>query len=194
MPDVDLDFFDRDSVLENFKHIRASRLDKGEMKKHNTGVYLHDAPVNPFTGNCTIDHKEADERGYFKLDMLNVHIYEKVKNEEHLNTLLNKEPLWELLEHEDFVKNVFHLSEHVDVLRTLKPKNIEELAAVLAIIRPAKRHLLKEQWTTIQKEVWIKPTDGSYYFKKAHAVAYAHAIVVHMNLLCEMVSQQRAGS
>ena len=35
------------------------------------------------------------------------------------------------------------------------------------------------------KEVWIKPTDGSYYFKKAHAFAYAVSVVVHMNLICE---------
>lgn len=185
MPDIDLDFFDRDSVLEKFQHIKASRLEKDELKKHNTGVYFHNAPLDPFTERCTLDHKVADERGYFKIDMLNVHIYEKVKSEEHLNTLLNKEPVWELLEHEDFVKNVFHLSEHVDVLQCLKPKTIEELAAVLAIIRPAKRHLLNEPWTTIQKEVWTKPIDGAYYFKKAHAVAYAHAIVVHMNLICE---------
>jgi len=36
--------------------------------------------------------------------------------------------------------------------------------------------------------VWKKPSDGSYYFKKAHAVAYAHAIVVQMNLICEQVT------
>ena len=38
--------------------------------------------------------------------------------------------------------------------------------------------------------VWTKPEDGSYYFKKAHAVAYAHAIVVHMNLLCEQLNEE----
>jgi len=32
------------------------------------------------------------------------------------------------------------------------------------------------------QEVWVKPTDGSYFFKKSHAVAYAQAIVVQMNL------------
>ena len=39
------------------------------------------------------------------------------------------------------------------------------------------------------EEVWTKPTDGAYYFKKAHAVAYAHAIVVQMNLICEQLQQ-----
>ena len=31
---------------------------------------------------------------------------------------------------------------------------------------------------------FLKKEEG-YFFKKAHAVAYAHAIVVHMNLICE---------
>jgi len=34
-------------------------------------------------------------------------------------------------------------------------------------------------------QVWIKPNDDSYFFKKAHAFAYAVSVVVHMNLLCE---------
>ena len=67
----------------------------------------------------------------------------------------------------------------------MRPTSIEQLAAVLAMIRPAKRHLIGRTWQDIMTEVWKKPSDGSYYFKKAHAVAYAHAIVVHMNLLCE---------
>jgi hypothetical protein len=43
------------------------------------------------------------------------------------------------------------------------------------------------------KEVWTKPSDGSYYFKKAHAVAYAHAVVVQINLICEQLQQQVGG-
>jgi len=62
---------------------------------------------------------------------------------------------------------------------------VEQLAAVLAMIRPAKRHLIGQDWTTIMEEVWTKPTNDEYYFKKAHAVSYAMAVVVHMNLLCE---------
>ena len=54
----------------------------------------------------------------------------------------------------------------------------------MAIIRPAKRQLMYKDWTDIMKDVWIKPsTDGSYFFKKSHAVAYAQAIVVQMNLI-----------
>jgi hypothetical protein len=182
MPDIDIDFADRDVVLSKIQH-RVAKLDSD--KKHNTGVYVTEIPHNPVDNLSTIDYKTAEERGYFKLDFLNVSIYKDVRDEEHLVELMNQEPVWELLEHKDFVDNVFHLSGHEDVLRTLQPRNVEQLAAVLAIIRPAKRHLANETWETIMKKVWTKPEDGAYYFKKAHAVSYAMAVVVHMNLLCE---------
>lgn len=185
MPDIDIDFANRDVVLTKIQH-RVAKLDT--QKKHNTGVYVTEIPHNPVDNLSTIDYKTAEERGYFKLDFLNVSIYKDVKNETHLNELMNKEPLWDLLEHQEFVDQVFHLSGHSELLKKLKPTNVEQLAATLAIIRPAKRHLVDETWTTILKEVWIKPTDGTYYFKKAHAVSYAIAVVVHMNLLTEKFS------
>jgi hypothetical protein len=37
-------------------------------------------------------------------------------------------------------------------------------------------------------EIWTKPDGDEYYFKKAHAVAYAHVIVVQMNLICEQLT------
>ena len=185
MPDIDIDFADRNVVLDKIKH-RVAKLDTG--KKHNTGIYTTEIPHNPVDNLSTIEHKTAEDRGYFKLDFLNVSIYKNVKDENHLNQLIRKEPLWELLEHKDFVDQVFHLSGHDDLLKRLKPTSVEQLAATLAIIRPAKRYLASENWTTIMKEVWIKPTDGEYYFKKAHAVSYAMACVVHMNLICESMS------
>jgi len=74
----------------------------------------------------------------------------------------------------------------------MKPKDIESLAACLAIIRPAKKHLLGKSWTEVLQDVWTKPTTNEYYFKKAHAVAYAMAIVVQMNLICEGISYEYA--
>tara|TARA_B100000424_G_scaffold271733_1_gene276358 strand:+ start:5269 stop:5829 length:561 start_codon:yes stop_codon:yes gene_type:complete len=182
MPDIDIDFANRNDILNKIQH-RVAKLDTG--KKHNTGVYVTEIPHNPVDKLCTIDYKNAEDRGYFKLDFLNVSIYDKIENEEHLQLLMNKEPMWELLEHKDFVDKVFHISGHDKLLKQLQPTSIEQLAAVLAIIRPAKRHLAKESWNTILEEVWIKPEDGEYYFKKAHAFAYAVSVVVHMNLICE---------
>ena len=184
MPDIDIDFADRDIILSQLKH-RIAKLDSG--KKHNTGVYATEIPHNPVDNLSTIEHKTAEERGYFKLDFLNVSIYKDVKDEAHLQELMEREPLWQLLEHEDFSEKVFHLNGHNNLLKLLKPTSVEQLAATLAIIRPAKRHLANETWETIMKEVWKKPEEG-YYFKKAHAVAYAVSVVVHMNLLCEQVT------
>jgi DNA polymerase III alpha subunit len=77
---------------------------------------------------------------------------------------------------------------HGSILRQSKPKSIEQLAAVLAMIRPAKRYLIGKEWTTIMAEVWAKPENDDYFFKKSHATAYAVAIVVQMNLICEQIS------
>tara|TARA_B100000941_G_scaffold204379_1_gene148939 strand:- start:1164 stop:1742 length:579 start_codon:yes stop_codon:yes gene_type:complete len=184
MPDIDIDFADRDIILDKLNH-RIAKLDTG--KKHNTGVYFTEIPHNPVDNLATIDYDEAEERKYFKIDFLNVFIYKQVKDEDHLIKLMSKEPLWDLLTEAEFSNQLFHVGEHSTLLKKLSPKSIQQLAATLAIIRPAKRHLENETWDNIMKQVWVKPKDGSYFFKKAHAVAYAHAIVVHMNLICEQL-------
>jgi len=182
MPDIDIDFADRDIILSHIKH-RVAKLDTD--KKHNTGVYVTEIPHNPVDNLSTIDYKTAEDRGYFKLDFLNVNIYKDVKSEEHLKQLMEQEPQWQLLEHDDFTNLVFHVNGHGDILRTMQPKSVEQLAAVLAMIRAAKRYLIGKEWTTVMKEIWTKPENNEYYFKKAHAMSYAMAVVVHMNLLVE---------
>ena len=185
MPDIDIDFADRRKVLDVIQHVPAAMKENDTFKKHNTGVYCHSIPYNPITGLSTIDYKQAEDRGYFKIDFLNVGVYEGVKNKEHLKKLLETEPLWDLLLEDEFTQNLFHVNGHGSILRQSKPRSIEQLAAVLAMIRPAKRYLIGKDWTTVMTEVWTKPENDEYYFKKAHAVAYAAAIVVQMNLICE---------
>jgi len=161
MPDIDIDFVDRDQALTLFEHIPASRLDNNRLVKHNTGVYLHAVPVDAVSGLCQIPYEQAEEQKYFKIDFLNVGIYKGVRDEEHL---------------------------HGDIIRKTLPTSVEQLSAVLAMIRPAKRYLIGKDWTTIMTEVWTKPSNDEYYFKKSHATAYAVAIVVQMNLICEQIS------
>lgn len=187
MPDIDIDFADRNHILEKIKHVPAT-LEDG--KKHNTGIYAHQIPTNPLTGSASINYKDAEKRGYFKIDFLNVGIYKDIRSEEHLTELLTKEPLWDLLEQDDFVNLLFHVNGHGSILRSMKPKTIAQLAAVLAMIRPAKRYLIGNDWTTVMNEVWIKPQGDEYYFKKSHATAYAAAVVVQMNLICEKLSYE----
>jgi hypothetical protein len=188
MPDIDIDFVDRDQALKLFEHIPASRLDNQRLVKHNTGVYLHAVPVDAVSGLCQLPYEQAEEEKYFKIDFLNVGIYKGVRDEEHLIYLMNQEPLWDLLQQDEFVNLLFHLNGHGDIIRKTLPTSVEQLSAVLAMIRPAKRYLIGKDWTTIMTEVWTKPSNDEYYFKKSHATAYAVAIVVQMNLICEQIS------
>jgi len=188
MPDIDIDFLDRDQALKLFDHTPASRIDDGKIVKHNTGVYLHSVPVDAVSGLCQLPYEQAESENYFKIDFLNVGIYKGVRDEAHLVQLMETEPLWDLLLQDDFVNLLFHVNGHGSILRQSKPESIEELAAVIAMIRPAKRYLIGKEWTTVMTEIWTKPENGDYYFKKSHAIAYATAIVVQMNLICEQIS------
>ena len=190
MPDIDIDFTDRDSALKLFKHVGASRVENDRLVKHNTGVYLHEVPVNALTGLCAVPYDTAEERKYFKIDFLNVGLYRGIKDEDHLVQLMETEPLWDLLLQDDFTSLLFHVNGHGSILREMKPNSVEQLAAILAMIRPAKRHLIGKDWATVMMEVWTRPDTDDYYFKKSHATAYAVAIVVQMNLICEQISYE----
>lgn len=183
--DIDIDFGDRERLLRLIKHVPAAMRDVKPIKKHPTGVYITDVPYDPVNDMCSLDYKEADERGYFKLDLLNVNIYKAVKDELHLISLMT-EPNWERLKERNFVSVLLHLNKQYDVMQQMpEPINsIPRLAMFLAIIRPAKRNLIGKTWKEISKTVWIDNNTG-YTFKKSHAVAYAQLVVVHMNLLEE---------
>lgn len=188
MPDIDIDFPDRTQVLDIIKHVPAI-LDQN--KKHNTGVYCQEIPTNPLTGFASIPYEESEERGYFKIDFLNVSAYAGVRNEEHIKELLEIEPLWDLLYEKDVCDQLFHVNGYHTLLAELKPTTISELAMVLALIRPGKKHLLpvcKEKgFEAIKDDIWTR-TEDAYYFKKSHAVGYAHLIVMQLNLICEKIS------
>jgi hypothetical protein len=183
--DIDIDVLDRDKVLDNLRYITARINREDGYVKHNTGVYFQKIPYDPVTGLATIDYKEAEELGYMKIDFLNNSVYKGVRSEEHLDQLIAEPPMWEMLENKDVVEKLFHIGQHADLVTRLKPRSVKQLAMLLAIIRPGKAHLQNRTWPEIEKDVWIKPTDDSYYFKKSHAHGYALAIVVQMNLMVE---------
>lgn len=185
IPDVDIDFQDRDLALNELLHIPASRLDKGSLSRHYVGVYFQDIPQDPLTGLASIPFDEAERRGYFKLDFLNIGVYKDVKDEAHLDRLVQQEPMWEMLEDEVIVSQLFHLSDHYDIVSAYKPRCIMQLAMVLALIRPGKRYLQGLEWSIVEADIWTATDNEEYTFKKAHAVSYAHVIVVQMNLLME---------
>lgn len=178
--DVDIDFADREQILKLIEYVPAMIRDGEKERKHNTGVYFHHVPLNPFTGLCTLDYKQAEEQDWFKIDCLNVGIYNEFTSNEEIDSLLEKEPVWELLEHREVIKQLFHIHNHANTVMLMKPKSIEQLAMVLAVIRPGKKHLVGRSWEEIEQEVWLK-TDDVYSFKRSHALGYAMAIVLQLN-------------
>ena len=186
--DIDIDFGDREQALRLIQHTPATIVRDTGPVKHNTGIYVTDIPSDPFLGSASIDHKAAEDRGYIKLDFLNVGIYSQIKNEEHLLELMNREPDWAQLYDPEFCGQLIHIGNHYDTLIQMPEavNTIGRMAMFLAVIRPGKRHLVGRNWREVAQTVWEKPADDTYYFKKSHSVAYAHLVVVHMNLLTDL--------
>jgi hypothetical protein len=183
--DIDIDFGDREKVLSLIKHVPAAMLNVKPIRKHPTGVYITDIPYDPVNDMSALHYEEAEKRGYFKLDLLNVHVYNQVRDENHLLSLM-REPNWAKLKDRAFVEKLIHLGNQFDFIQRMPESldSIPRLAMFLAVIRPAKRHLIGKIWKEVNDTVWDKDHTG-YSFKKSHAVAYAHLVVVHMNLLEE---------
>ena len=70
--DIDIDVADRQQVLDLLNVTPASIIRDGKLVKHNTGVYATDIPVDPFLGSASLDYNVAEDRGYMKLDLLNL--------------------------------------------------------------------------------------------------------------------------
>lgn len=183
--DIDIDFANRDNILSLLKFTPASIVRDGKLVKHNTGIYATDVPIDPFSGQASMDHHDAEDLGYIKLDFLNVNLYSQVKDEAHLQELLAQEPDWDKLYEPEFCAQLIHIGSHYETLLKMPEavNSIPRMAMLLSVIRPAKRHLIGQPWAEVAKTVWERPEDDSYYFKKAHAVSYSHLVVVHMNLL-----------
>jgi hypothetical protein len=188
--DVDIDVFGREDILKGIECIYGSiHRDNNKIEKHPTGVYFQNIPRDPTTNMSTVDHKVANDYGYFKIDFLNVNMYEGVRDEDHLLELLDKEPPWDFFQYEEITDQLFHLKGYGDLLQRYKPGSVEDLAMILAIIRPAKAYLQSYGWDKIKQEVWIKNAEG-YQFRRCHAIAYSLAIIVNLNMLIDELSKE----
>jgi len=183
--DIDIDGADRDRALSCITHTAASIIRDNKVTGHNTGVYFTSIPIDPYTGRASLDYELAEQLGYIKVDVLNVGLYNKIKSEQHLNELMTQEPEWDRLYDPDFCAQLIHIGAHYDTLIKM-PEAVNSdtrLMMFLAIIRPAKRHLIGLPWKEVAKTIWEKPVDNSYHFKKSHSCAYSRLVMVHMNLL-----------
>jgi hypothetical protein len=189
--DIDIDFPNRDLALSGLLHTPASIIRNLSITKHNTGVYFHEVPIDPLTGLCSVDYERAEEFGFYKLDLLNVGVYQQVRDEQHLKDLMSRPLDWHVFQDRTFVARLFHLGNHADLCARLQPASIEHIAMILALIRPGKKHLQSrceaQGFDSIKNDIWTKELDG-YAYKKSHGIGYAVLVYVHANLLLEMDS------
>jgi len=183
--DIDIDFADRDAVLKLIKHIPARQQIDGRARRHNSGVYVTDIPRDPVLDCAAIDYQEAESRGYFKIDFLNMSVYQLVKDSEHYQQMLDREPPWDRLwKDPDWASQLVHVGNYTALLGSMRPDSIARMAAFISVIRPGKAHLQDHPWDQVFHSVWDGDDSQGYTFKKSHSVSYAKLVALHMNLLC----------
>lgn len=183
--DIDIDVppsFDPERL---FPWTRAAVVRDGALTQHPCGVYPQAIAIDPVTKLAAIPYDAAEELGYLKIDFLHLNVYQHFKTRAEIDELIAKEPDWTLLQVPSNHPKLFQLSNHGNLLLDLKPASIEELADVLALIRPGKRQLLglyKKAKEHARRALWARDESG-YSFKKSHALGYAYVLVLQLHLL-----------
>jgi hypothetical protein len=188
--DIDLDLADRDQLLKLIHATPARQMYQGQVRRHNSGVYVTDIPYDPVNACATIDYEQAEQLGYFKIDLLNMSVYQLIKNPEHYQQMLNQEPNWShLWTDSEWAKQLVHVGNYTELLRSMRPDSIPRMAAFISIIRPGKAHLQNRPWAEVFNTVWDGDDSKGFVFKHAHAIGYAALVALHMNLLSQPVEQ-----
>ena len=182
--DIDLDFANREAVLKLIQHTPARQTVQGQTRRHNSGVYVTDIPMDPVNHCAAIDYEAAEQLGYFKIDFLNMSVYQLITGAEHYATAVSTEPAWARLWQEpEWAKQLAHVGNYTDLLNAMRPDTIPRMAAFISIIRPGKAHLQRQPWDIVFDSVWDGDESRGYTFKKSHAISYAALVALHMNLL-----------
>lgn len=182
--DIDIDFADRSQILSIIKHTAARQIQDGQARRHNSGVYVTDIPYDVVNKCASIDYETADRRGYFKIDFLNMSVYQHIQDYSHYQELLDAEPDWQRLWNDPtWAQQLVHVGNYTDLLAKMRPDTIPRMAAFIAVIRPGKAHLQKKSWQEIFNSVWDGDNSRGFVFKKSHSISYAMLVKLHMNML-----------
>ena len=182
--DIDIDFADREQILNLIRYIPARQLVQNQVRRHNSGVYVTDIPYDPVNNCAAIDYETAEQRGYFKIDFLNMGVYQLIKCPDHYTEMLTITPPWERLWQDSaWASQLVHVGNYTELLKSMRPDSIPRMAAFISIIRPGKAHLQNKTWETVFESVWDGDDSQGYIFKKSHALSYAALVALHINLL-----------
>jgi hypothetical protein len=169
----------------------ARQIHQEQVRRHNSGVYPTDIPYDPVNACAAIDYETAEQLGYFKIDLLNMSVYQLIQSPDHYKKMLAQEPPWSRLWTDpDWAKNLVHVGNYADLLKTMRPDSIPRMAAFISIIRPGKAHLQNQPWDAVFKSVWNGDDSRGFVFKKSHSISYAALVTLHMNLLSQPVEPE----
>ncbi len=186
--DIDIDLADREQLLKLIQATPARQLHQGQVRRHNSGVYVTDIPWDPVNACAAVDYETAEQLGYFKIDLLNMSVYQLIKNPAHYEQVLAQEPSWtRLWTDPEWAKQLAHIGNYTELLKTMRPDSIPRMAAFISIIRPGKAHLQNLPWEQVFATVWDGDSSRGFVFKKSHAISYAALVTLHMNLLNQSV-------
>lgn len=186
--DIDIDLANRDKVLELIHAVPARQESQGQVRRHNSGVYVTDIPWDPVNQCASIDYETAEQLGYFKIDLLNMSVYQLIKTPEHYTQMLEQDPPWTRLWIDtEWSQQLVHVGNYTELLKTMRPDSIPRMAAFISIIRPGKAHLQGQSWDQVFASVWDGDDSRGFVFKKSHAISYAALVALHMNLLNQPV-------
>ena len=189
--DIDIDFADRDQLLKLIQSTPARQLHQGQVRRHNSGVYVTNIPYDPVNACAAIDYESAEKLGYFKIDLLNMSVYQLIKTPEHYKQMLDLEPNWERLwTDSEWAQQLVHVGNYTELLKSMRPDSITRMAAFISIIRPGKAHLQNQPWPKVFESVWDGDESKGYTFKRSHAVSYAALVALHINLLTPSAAQE----
>jgi hypothetical protein len=182
--DIDIDLADRDQLLKLIKATPARQLHQGQARRHNSGVYVTDIPVDPVDACAAIDYETAEQLGYFKIDLLNMTVYQLIQSPEHYAQVLTLDPPWSRLWTDtEWSAQLVHIGNYTELLKSMRPDSIPRMAAFISIIRPGKAHLQNQPWDQVFESVWDGDSSRGFVFKKSHALGYSKLVTLHMNLL-----------
>lgn len=185
MFDVDIDVPTNIDLAKLFPGVVfASRHQGTELLPHPCGTYFETMPIDPITNLAAIPYDEADKLGFTKIDFLSLSILNQFDNKDDVLRALEAPVDWSLLKRRDIVEQLFQLRNSWEFVEVVGPASTEELADLIALIRPTKRRLLSRYLAnpTQTRPLLFKQDDSDVAaFRRAHAIAYAYIIIIQLS-------------
>lgn len=175
--DIDIDVSDRAALLARLPHVRASRLAGRVLRPHPSGIHPVDVPVDPVSGLCSLPREHPYAGRYPRVDVFGSSVLAGLRSRREVADLLERPVDWEAFRDPRTVSRLPQIGNRAERVARLGPRSVAELAAVLALLRPAAAPLRDLPRREALARAFDAP-GGGYAFKRSHAFGYALLVLV----------------